>query len=182
LVIESARGFLVRLHKVKRPGGVHRYDTLLIGTDEHGTWLFAPQGSAWQAPHASGELPFDVLVLLAPVRPYIAWWCDDPDGRRLEIDVCVPPEPVTDGWSFVDLELDVIRHEDTDRTEIVDHDEFDAARRAGLIGQASADLALATATELQAQVRDRIEPLGSAGWRKLASLGRSQGVHPTHKG
>jgi hypothetical protein len=169
------------LHKIKRPGGVHRYDTLLSGTDEFGTWLFAPQGAAWQAPHDSGRLPFDVLVLLAPARPYVAWWCNDPHGRRLEIDVCLPPEPVTDGWSFVDLELDVIRHEDTGRTEVVDHDEFRAARRAGLIDPAAARLALATARDVQARARDRVEPLGSAGWRNLAPLRRNHGVDPTHE-
>jgi hypothetical protein len=178
-MIQPACGVPVRLHKIKRPAGVHRFDVLLIGTDEFGTWLFAPRGAGWQAPHASGRLGFDVLVLLASGRPYVAWWCADPDGRRLEIDICLPPEPAADGWTFVDLELDVFRHEDTAWTEIVDQDEFDVACRAGLIDQEAAHLALATANELHAHLRGQVEPFGHAGWRKLTALQADQNVRPS---
>src|SRR5688572_15905936 len=108
----------MRLIKVKRPGGVYWFDLDVVLVDDNGTWLHGPIGSRWVAPHDSGTLPVAVLVLLAPDRPWAAWWVDDPADRRLEIDVCLPPEPLGQAWRYVDLELDPVRHEQDGRVEI----------------------------------------------------------------
>jgi hypothetical protein len=160
---------VAKLCKVKRPGGTYTFEVQPVREDAFGVWLFAPTGSPWQAPDDEGRLPVDVLVLLNPEQPWIAWWVDDPVDRRLEIDVCLPPAPVADGWSFVDLELDPKRHANG-HIEVEDHDEFDDARRAGWINDADAALALATASRIEADLRAYTEPFGHDGWERLAQL------------
>ncbi len=159
----------MKLYKIKRPGGVFSFDVEAIAEDPAGVWLHLPLGSPCEAPHDAGALPFDVLVLLNPDRCWVAWWVGDPADRRLEIDVCLPPERVEDGWSFVDLELDPIRHEGG-IIEIEDRDEFETACRDGWIAAPDAEMAQATAIALEAALHTREEPLGESGWLKLEAL------------
>ena len=159
----------LKVHKIKRPGGVGWFDVEPVGEDEFGIWLHAARGSAWQAPHDVGTLSLDVLLLISPARYWVAWWVDDPADRRLEIDVCLQPDRVVDGWSFVDLELDVVRHEGG-AIEIHDRDEFAIACRNGWIDASQADIAEATAIRLESALRERREPLGDNGWAILEGL------------
>jgi hypothetical protein len=138
-----------------------------VHDDRHGVWLFAPVGSAWVAPHDHGSLPVDVLVLITPGRWYATWWIDDPHDRRIEIDVCLPPERTADAWSYVDLELDVVRHE-PDFIEVHDRDEFDTACRNAWITPSDARFAEATATTMRRVLERRTDPWGDEGWRRLA--------------
>jgi hypothetical protein len=158
----------VRLDKVKRPGGTFSFELSAAGADRHGTWLFGPTDALWTSPHDQGVLPFDVLVLLAPDRPWVTWWVDDPADRRVEIDVCRPPEPTDQGWRYVDLELDPIRHEDG-RVEIEDEDELAEAREQGWMSADDAELAVQVAEQTAQALRDRIEPWGAEGWRRLGA-------------
>jgi hypothetical protein len=155
------------LWKVKRPGGIYRFDFQQVAEDEDGTWLCGPIGSAWEAPHDSGALPVAVLVWLAPGRPWAAWWVDDPGDRRLEIDVCLPPERVEGGWRYVDLELDPVWHERDGRVEIEDEDEYAEARRNGWMTAGDAELARATADRCAEVLRDGTEPWPGRGWEML---------------
>jgi hypothetical protein len=82
----------VRLHKVKRPGGLFWFDLEQLPADRYGSWLRGRPGAPWGAPHDSGVLPVHVVLLIAPGRPWVAWWVDDPADRRLHIDLCQPPE------------------------------------------------------------------------------------------
>jgi hypothetical protein len=157
----------VRLHKVKRPAGVFWFDLRPVDRDHHGTWLAAPVGSPWGAPHASGTSVMPVVVLLAPGRPWATWWVGDPAGRRLEFDVCLPPEPVDAGWRYVDLELDPVLHVDDGRVEIEDWDEFGEACREGWMPPADAELARTTAERCAEMLRGRGEPWLTRGWAML---------------
>ena len=157
------------MHKIKRPGGVYSLDVEPVDEDEFGMWLHAPRGSAWQSPSDTGTLPFDVLLLLSAVRFWVAWWVDDPADRRLEIDVCLCPVRVNDGWSYVDLELDPVRHENG-IIEIEDRDEFDAACLQGWIAGADAEIAQTTAADLEDALGQRRAPFGKDGWQRLESL------------
>jgi len=152
----------VKLHKIKRPAGDFCFDVELVEEDSFGTWLAAMTGSPWNAPHDSGTLPFDVLVLLSSEHHWVAWWVDDPTDRRLEIDVCLVPQRVTDGWRFVDLELDPVRHEDGD-IEIEDWDEFTDAIRHGWISVEEATIAEQTAIDMQASLHERVTPFDDEG-------------------
>lgn len=156
----------MRLDKVKRPAGVFSFEFHAVDENSHGVWLFAPVGSTWVAPHDHGALRIDVVTLIKPGRWFATWWVDDPNDRRVEIDLCLPPERTKDGWTYVDLELDVFRHE-PDFVEVHDRDEFEAARRNGWITPPDARMAETTAAEMQRVLERRMEPWGDEGWRRL---------------
>lgn len=161
---------IVKLWKIKRPAGRGFFDLHPLVEDEFGVWLHGARGSKWRAPsHATGTLAFDVLVLLSPERCWVAWWVDDPGDRRLEIDVCQAPMREDDGWSYVDLELDLVRHSDG-TTEIVDRDEFDTACLDGWISEKEAEMANEVTNAMDAVLRSGEEPLGEEGWRRLGKL------------
>ncbi len=158
-------GASVRLHKIKRPGGLFWFDLELLLRDGDGTWLRGPAGSPWGAPHDSGALAVPVVVLLAAGRPWVAWWVGDPADRRLEIDVCLPPEETEVGWRYIDLELDAVLHERDHRVEIEDWDEYEQACRAGWMSGDDAELAVSTAEDRAGALRRRDEPWQARGWR-----------------
>jgi hypothetical protein len=158
----------VKLLKVKRPAGTGSFDVHPFTIDGFGEWLYAPTGSAWDAPQDAGTLSFDVVVLIRPQDWVVSWWVDEPTDRSVAIDICLPPERTTDGWSFVDLELDAVRHS-SGVVEIQDNDEFEAACRNGWITAAEAEVALVTAAAMADALRDHVEPWGDAGWQRLAA-------------
>ena len=160
----------VRIDKVKRPGGVFEFDMEVVAEDHHGIWLGYTQGASWRAPHDTGTMPFDAIVLLRPGDPHVTWWVDDPADRRVEVDVCRPPVETRDGWSFIDLELDPVRHELTGAVEIEDDDEFRDACDQAWISADEADVATTTAKALAAALLDRTEPWGETGWLRLRQL------------
>ncbi|TDB82089.1 DUF402 domain-containing protein [Micromonospora sp. KC721] len=157
----------VRLHKIKRPGGVFWFDLRQVGQDRDGTWLRGAVGSPWGAPHDCGTLSVPVVVLLATNRPWVAWWVGDPADQRLEIDVCLPPEVTEAGWWYVDLELDPVLHERGGRVEIEDWDEYEEACHNGWMTSDDAKLARATAERCADVLRQGMEPWLWRGWRIL---------------
>ncbi|MGI5151487.1 DUF402 domain-containing protein [Plantactinospora sp. CA-294935] len=161
----NQNGASVRLSKVKRPGGVFWFDLQLVLRDRDGTWLRGVAGSPWGAPHDSGVLSLPVVVLLAAGRPWVAWWVDDPADRRLEIDVCLPPEVTEAGWRYVDLELDPVLHERDSRVEIEDWDEYEQACRDGWMSADEAKVAQSTAEDRAGALRRRDEPWQERGWQ-----------------
>lgn len=158
----------VRLHKIKRPGGVYRFDLQAVDQDQDGTWLRGPAGSKWHAPHDSGSLSVPVVVLLAAGRPWVTWWVGDPSDRRLEMDVCLPPEPTETGWQYVDLELDPVLHRNGRRVEIEDFDEYEESCRNGWMSADDAKLALVVAEGCAQLLRCRTEPWLERGWRLMS--------------
>jgi hypothetical protein len=157
----------VRLDKVKRPAGVFAFDMHSEAEDAAGVWLYYPAGSSWRAPHDMGTMPFDALLLLTRDRPFVTRWVDDASDRRIEIDICLPPLATDTGWSFVDLELDPVRHELTGAIEVEDADEFHDACRHGWISEDEATIARAAAADMEGALARRTEPWGDAGWRRL---------------
>jgi hypothetical protein len=160
----------VRIDKVKRPGGVFEFDMELVEADHDGIWLGYTTGANWRAPHDTGTMPFNSIVLLRPDDPFVTWWVDDPADRRVEVDICRPPIETPVGWSFIGLELDPVRHELTGAVEIEDDDEFQEACVRGWITAEEAALATATAQDLATALTRRIEPWGETGWRRLREL------------
>jgi hypothetical protein len=146
----------------------------VFAVDQWGTWLHVPRGSRWTAPHDSGLVVADRVVLMDPRHSWVPWWVDDPDGRRVEVDVSQPPVSVGEGWSFVDLELDV-RGDELGFVGRADEDEFRAACEDGSISPEEAELALAAATELELALHRGREPFGAVGWSRLAQGLRSAG-------
>lgn len=99
-----------------------------LGDDEHGTWLWRPQGTPVRR---GDEERFDTAHPSVSLVIPGAWWTPSWWFGHPEVDVYVnintPVERVGDTWTAVDLDLDVIRWCDG-RTEIVDRDEFDEHR------------------------------------------------------
>jgi Protein of unknown function (DUF402) len=162
----------VRVVKVKRPGGTFWWDFEPALEDEHGTWLYGPIGSRWCAPHEEGRSAVSALVLLHPDRPWVVWWVDDPADRRIELDVCLPPERTEEGWRHVDLELDPVRHERDFRIEIEDEDEYESSVREGWMSSEEARLAR-RAADGGARMLEHLDQPWSAGWRLLTALTRT---------
>jgi hypothetical protein len=152
--------------KIKRPAGRGSFDVRPLVEDQFGVWLYAPRGSVWKAPHATGTLPFDALALFSPEQWWVAWWVEDARGRRIEIDVCLPPQREPNGWSYVDLELDVVKRENGS-TEVLDRDEFDAACLNGWISAQDARRADVITEAMADALRRGDEPFGEEGWRRL---------------
>ncbi|MBL7259800.1 DUF402 domain-containing protein [Paractinoplanes lichenicola] len=162
-----------RLWKIKRPGGIYRFDFRTVAEEAEGAWLWAPVGTPWAAPHDEGASAVPVVVWLAEGRPWAAWWVGEPGDRRLEIDVCLPPEVVEDGWRYVDLELDPVLHVDEGRVEIEDWDEYEESLLRGWMTAGDAGLARATAEKCAATLRERREPWLERGWQLLDRLGEA---------
>ena len=161
-----------RLVKVKRPGGPFWYDLEVSTEDAHGSWLYGPVGSRWGAPHDEGHLSVPALVLLHPDRAWVVWWVADPSDRRIEIDVCLPPERTGEGWRYVDLELDPVRHEQSSRTEIEDEDEYARSVRQGWMSPDEATLARRAADDGDRMLRQRDQSWSARGWHLLDALVR----------
>lgn len=157
----------MKLVKIKRPGGTYGYVVRQCADDEFGTWLFGARGSPWSAPHDKGVLPVDVVVLVADARPFVAWWVDDLDDPRIEVDVCLPPTRSETGWTYVDLELDPVRHENGYRVDIEDWDEYHQSMASGQMSPEEAELAARTALDLSTQLRDQDSAWIEAGWQRL---------------
>jgi predicted RNA-binding protein associated with RNAse of E/G family len=87
----------------------------------------------------------------------------------------LPPQREDDGWSYVDLELDPIRHE-SGLIEIQDRDEFEDACQKGWITAEDAKVANATAEAMEVWLSRQDEPLAQEGWKRLSALkGRTSG-------
>jgi hypothetical protein len=129
-------------------------------------WLQVPAGTLMLGPDTSGELAHDCAVLVDNVHQWIAWWVDDPRGRRVSVDVCLPPARTAQGWTFVDLELDPVRHE-SGLVEVDDEDEFAVACHNLWIDRHDATVARSASDRAVQLLTEHIEPYGSVGWERL---------------
>lgn len=159
------------LEKVKQPGErLFTFEMWPIADDAHGHWFHMPIGARWSAPHASGVLTVDAVVLLQGTTPWVAWWVSHADEMRLEVDICLPPARTAQVWRFVDLELDVFRYRDSGRVTLEDRDEFDEAVAAGVILHDTAALAERTAEEVGAVLTKGEQGWILRGWELLDGL------------
>lgn len=162
-------GERIGVTKVKRPGGLRRFDLEFVQEDEHGTWLFGEVGSHWTSPKGVGVFPNPYVMLLAPGRPWGGWFIDFPHGPVLSIDVCLPAERTLHGWTYVDLELDPVRHERSGLVEVEDWDEYEEALVKGWMSGADGELAQATSEELAEELRQDTAGWIGQGWKLLAN-------------
>jgi uncharacterized protein len=166
----------VRVVMTKWGGQAHwEFDTLRLGSDEHGTWLGADAGTRCTRPGADfcSEQPFVVLV---PDAGGFLPTFYGPGGTSAQGTVDVYVDITTDPtWDIgavrmVDLDLDVVRGR-TGRTWVDDEDEFaDHRVRLGY----PADVvrrAVATCAEVLEAVTSRRSPYdGIVSERWLATL------------
>lgn len=103
-----------------------------LGSDDLGTWLFAPKGAAASyVASGSDPLPVNFLTLVpAGDQWWMATWMWGSPTRDIElyVDIVHPPAWVSETClRVVDLDLDVIRYRDGS-VVIDDEDEFEKHR------------------------------------------------------
>lgn len=105
------------------------FDALMLGEDEHGTWVGAPSGTRLSRPGANFLTPLGFVSLIPRCEPFVATFyaeggTDLPEGW-VEVYVDITTEPTWKGTTVtaVDLDLDVIRGR-TSRVWVDDEDEF----------------------------------------------------------
>ena len=93
-------------------GGEITFTVQPLVEDEHGQWVYGPIVRRDGAAQLGSCRSTSRAVRPRPL--VVTWWVDRPGDRRVEIGhlLRLPPERTTAGWTYVDLELDPIRHED----------------------------------------------------------------------
>lgn len=104
------RGEPIRVEMTKWGGLPHwEFDGVFLGTDETGTWLGFPRGTAHARPGRVLTSEVDSVTVL----PHAGWWIATfhGPGTWCEVYVDIATAPVWDGHvaRSVDLDLDVIR-------------------------------------------------------------------------
>ena len=138
----------------------------MLAVDQWGTWLHLPRGSSFESPEGPGTMDLDAVAVLDPAHPWVPWWVERPEGRTLEVDICLPPVAISEGWSYVDLELDVMGDE-FGFVRLDDEDEFQGACDAGWMSADDAEVAATAARDVELALRRGREPFGAAGWARL---------------
>ena len=137
-----------------------RYDAVLLGRDDHGTWLGTKRGTAYTGPRGDGIYDYDILMLV----PDEGCWVAAFDFLRFDVYVDVTTRP---RWTSethmtaIDLDLDVVHLRDG-RVEVLDRDEFDEHRVSLGYPNDVAEGARRTADELRAAVGENREPFATA--------------------
>ena len=157
--------------KHKLPDATGVFGGYVVAEDEYGTWFFTPAKSSITWTNLAGKAgawEFDVLTLAPPSDWYFAlWWGSHPYEVEMSIDICTSPGFNGRECSWVDLEIDLARLKDGS-VVIEDEDEFEESCAAGWITDDQKAEALRVTPLLEAMLRDRVEPFGEIGRRRLA--------------
>ena len=121
-------GTPVRVVTTKWGGLPHyEFDTVLLGTDEHGTWLGLPLGTRVTRPGVDFRTSHLWVALVPDGAPFMASFYETGHEPAVYVDVTTSPEWRGYGAGrqlhAVDLDLDVVR-EQSGRVFIDDEDEF----------------------------------------------------------
>lgn len=160
---------VVRVVYRKYDGSPHRdYPARRLGTDDMGTWLGVPTGTAsvYHGRPSIEQIPFALLV------PHDGWWTAmfNPAPRTSEIycDIATPAQwDGTETVRIVDLDLDVVRRRGTGVVELRDEDEFAEHRLRFKYPDDLVAQAYVAAKWLYESLGDGTEPFGSAYRRWL---------------
>ena len=149
----------------KYDGSLHRRVCMRrLGTDAYGTWLGAAAGTVV---HADTQ-GFSYRTRHTTLRlvPADDWWCAIFFARPSEWDVycdITTPAQWTDSneVTMVDLDLDVLRHRNGRRVELLDSDEFDEHRVRFGYPDDVVEHATAAARRIHLALVDRTEPFAA---------------------
>jgi len=162
------------IRKIKRPDGNQLWQSYRVAEDDHGSWLYTPQGSLVRGTKAgksrvgsAGEpVPPGVAVIhLVPDGEWwFARWQVSPLGvAAVAVDVCLPPQLIENEWSYVDLELDLFKSSDG-IAGLFDQEDFDRAVEAGHISPDEQAHALAVAEDLERRIVSGDPLFDELGW------------------
>lgn len=135
-----------------------------LGADEHGRWLWLPQGAILQRGEEPPILhPCTAAMLIAKGAWWSAFWNSDPSQPfELYVDVIQPATWSENRVRMVDLDLDVARGW-TGEVELLDRDEFEDHSRSRSYPLHLIDGAELAAKQLLERVRAREEPFSEIG-------------------
>ena len=155
------------IRKIKRAGYSVAFDAYVVGEDAFGTWLFTPAGTTARYFDGDDQLlrPWPNFLSLAQTNEWFwaGWWVRD-GVPTIGTDACTRPIFGGGGWSWIDLELDVLR-DASGSVWVEDEDEFADAIAAGQIPAEEERAAVAVTTELERRLRDYVAPFDLAtGW------------------
>jgi protein associated with RNAse G/E len=146
-----------------------QFDMRRLGDDQHGLWLWSPQGSPMQRGDEPTKQSQSVNLKLIPEN---RWWTAIWAWQRrhdLYVDVITPPQWNGATVTMVDIDLDIVRWSDG-TVEVLDEDEFAEHQIRYDYPQRLIDTARATTARLALAVEARHEPFGEIGaaWMKRA--------------
>ncbi|GGN80113.1 hypothetical protein GCM10010112_55240 [Actinoplanes lobatus] len=159
----------------KYDGRPHRSVTgLLLGDDEHGTWIGTPRGSVVRFSYGASPVEHtrhDAVRLI----PHDGWWMAmflaEPSAQEVYCDVTTPAEHSPGRITVVDLDIDVTRSRPDGRVLIEDEDEFEAHRRELGYPPEVVTQATAAATHLRDALTGADEPFGTHALTWMTRLG-----------
>ena len=100
------------------------YDAVVLGEDQHGTWLGLPAGGEVSRPGARIVTAEAQVVLVPFAAAYVAtFYAEGPAPCDVYVDISTVPERSPGRCTAVDLDLDVLRGR-TGRVWVDDEDEF----------------------------------------------------------
>lgn len=162
----------MKFHALKWPDRPYcSHGGTVLGTDRHGTWLWAPVGSVvTDALRATTSLlPFDFLTLVPSGDCWwIASWMFGWNEIELYVDVVTAVTWTSTGLSAVDLDLDVVRLSDG-RVEIWDEDEFAQHQLRYSYPPDVVAAAVTTARRMSERLREAQDPFGGPPERCLTA-------------
>jgi uncharacterized protein len=150
----------VTVQFLKYPDILHwGFEGWLLGEDEHGSWLWVPEGSKRWKGHEAKRPPTVDAVMCAP---HDGWWHLHYNGDATDlthfVDITTVPVWVSeDRYEMVDLDLDVIAHPDG-RIEIDDEDEFEVHQVRYGYTEEMIGMALSETDRIVRALRARQEP------------------------
>lgn len=123
---------IVRYRSYKWPDRLHwHYDTVRLGEDEHGTWLWVTPGTVCH--RGEGDDRYQTVATWGFVELIhrTAWYSAEfyPGGEtQVYVDINTPA--VWDGplVTMIDLDLDVVRKRSDGSVTVLDEDEFEQHR------------------------------------------------------
>lgn len=128
LLNEVPRGTEVSFQWRKWDSSPHWFhDLVFLGQDRWGTWLGQYAGSSASKPGRNLTLEWDSLMLVPADRRYVVTFnSGHPRGVEVYIDLAwdVQWNEASNSFSGIDMDLDVVRHQPSGDTEIIDQDEW----------------------------------------------------------
>jgi hypothetical protein len=144
----------------------YHFNSVRLGTDEHGTWLGVPTGTPFDGPYGPQTYWGSFVMLASPDRWWVASWWDlrvEAFDFGVYVDITTPCQWITPNHvRTIDLDLDVIHHRDG-RIYVDDEDEFEQHRVEHNYPDDVVANARAALDEVLALIHAGAEPFGEAG-------------------
>jgi len=170
----------VTIRKVKLNGVTMTFEARFVDEDEHGMWLFTPQGGP--VDYRDGEERL-VKTMGQGTEPGFLWlmprdefwfgaFWSRPDWEHEEIiviDACTPPTLIDGIWTWTDLELDICRNR-AGKVWVEDEDEFEESIALGLIDEPTQRAARAITDAMVERLTAFDPPFDDTGWRRYREL------------